>query len=180
MVNSFHQGQHTAISCSASSNGCRQVVALVAGSCLPCFSHDSEMFLHKFGHTFESPKGLVKRVPSLSLGSKRRASPWKCGRWPGFQSTNSSDVDQVVKSSNHSQGAQGLGKDSWGSKSLEWICSGKNAKVLETKNFTSIFLLPFFGSAARIFNPRMFWHGHCCFCSSVRTLCPAIYDCSRT
>ena len=44
-------------------------------------------------------------------------------------------VDQVVKSSNHSQGAQGLGKDSWGSKSLGCRPLVKNAKVLETKHF---------------------------------------------
>lgn len=67
MVNSFHQGKHTAISCSASSNGCRQVVALVAGKS-PCFSND---FLNVPG-----PKGLVWSGPchwvqkeELPLGS---------------------------------------------------------------------------------------------------------------
>ena len=62
-----------------------------------------------------------------------------------------------IKSSNHSQGAQGLGKDSWGSKSLVgfWPLV-KNAKVLETKNFPPYSSCLFLGVQREIFNPRMF------------------------
>lgn len=93
------------------------------------------MFLHKLGHTFESPKGLVTGAV-LVTGFKKKSFPLDVRKVTWVPIHQFFAVDQVVKSSNHSQGAQGLGKDSWGSKSLVgfWPLV-KNLKVLETKNF---------------------------------------------
>ena len=155
------------------------------------------MFLHKLGHMFEShfsifhfpllylshlkkkkTKGLARCV--LVSGFKKKSFPLEVRKvtWvnpPILRHGSSSQMKPIE----NSQGAQGLGKDSWGSKSLECRSSGPiKRKGPETKSF------PQYSSCLSwecgFLQSKTVLNGHCCFCSSARPLYPVIYGCSRT